>query len=115
MRYKIRELDGPLLDAAVALAEGYELDCDGYNLSVRESGGAPSAWHPSTDWAQGGPIIERERIGVTWPEQSPALGYEWHANIAREDASFNCDGPTPLIAAMRAYCASKFGEEIDLP
>lgn len=24
-------------------------------------------------------------------------------------------GPTPLIAAMRAYVASKFGDEVELP
>jgi hypothetical protein len=25
------------------------------------------------------------------------------------------DGPTPLIAAMRCYVASKLGDEIDIP
>jgi hypothetical protein len=26
---------------------------------------APLEYSPSTDWAQGGPIIEREKIGLT--------------------------------------------------
>ncbi|MNW06473.1 hypothetical protein D3C71_2028910 [compost metagenome] len=31
--------------------------------------------------------------------------------------SFRCggDGPTPLIAAMRCYVASRVGDEVDLP
>jgi hypothetical protein len=24
-------------------------------------------------------------------------------------------GPTPLVAAMRCYCASKLGDEVDVP
>lgn len=63
-------------------------------------------WRPSRAWEHGGPIIERERIEL------------------RNDASggWNCmgngcygDGPTPLIAAMRAYVASKVGAEVELP
>ena len=62
MKHKVSELEGALLDAAVAKAEGYELDSDGDNRTVRDNGGAPSRWRPSTDWTQGGPIIEREEI-----------------------------------------------------
>ena len=63
----------------------------------------------STSWAQGGPIIEREGIrlhrshtGAWWagPESDP------HRPVS---------GPTPLIAAMRCYVASKMGDTIDIP
>lgn len=34
-----------------------------------------------------------------------------HDGIAVDDA----EGPTPLIAAMRCYVASKLGDEVDIP
>ena len=60
----------------------------------------------STDWAYGGPIIEREiktleRDGDGW--------------FARTQQGFTALGATPLEAAMRCYVASKLGNEIDIP
>lgn len=73
------------------------------------TGKKPPAY--STDWAQGGSIIEREGIStwvfddVTWKAQNPfASGV---------DQVF--EGPTPLIAAMRCFIASKLGDEVDVP
>ena len=60
-----------------------------------------------TDWAQGGPIIEREKIETYW---HTALDM-W---AARHDGNLRY-GPTPLIAAMRCYVASKLGDEVDVP
>ena len=65
-------------------------------------------YEPATDWAQGGPIIEREMIELV--PRSPAL---WDA-MYREQHIPN-DGPTPLIAAMRCYVASKLGDTVDVP
>jgi len=68
----------------------------------------------STDWSFGGPIIEREKIRLncgdgTW---GVAEGV-WEAAHPRNIyVSF---GPTPLIAAMRCYVASKLGDEVDIP
>jgi hypothetical protein len=31
------------------------------------------------------------------------------------DMQWICRGPTPLIAAMRCYVASKMGDEVDVP
>jgi hypothetical protein len=68
----------------------------------------------STDWAQGGPIIEREKIRLTY-----AYGLqEWEAFKTMEsNTMFDFDelGPTPLIAAMRCYVASKLGDEVEIP
>ena len=75
---------------------------------------------PSTDWAHGGPIIEREGIAVDvvlagWTIDS------WVAALVHEDKEFDGVaraeeyGPTPLIAAMRCYVASKFGDEVEIP
>ena len=68
-----------------------------------------SAYAPSTDWSQGGPIIEREKITV----QPVVLPDGWMARTQKDNGVY--EGPTPLIAAMRCYCASKLGDEVDVP
>ena len=75
--------------------------------------------HPSTDWSQGGPIIERERINFTRQlSTSPCPGM-WLAYTCDEvdDTRWGFDGmgSTHLIAAMRCYVASKLGDEIEVP
>lgn len=95
---KTSELTGAALDWAVARCEGREWNTYAANE------------HPSTDWAQGGPIIEREWIDLhcvndsLWEAECPAVG-----GLAMQN------GPTPLIAAMRCYVASKMGDEVDVP
>lgn len=69
-------------------------------------------YDPSTNWAQGGPIIEREGIALH-------LGQDglWWARIPPENLTpqILTSAPTPLIAAMRCYVASKLGDEVDVP
>ena len=101
---KTQDLTGAALDWAVA-------KCEGLEVSV-----AHEDWHwYSTDWAQGGPIIEREGMGVwmyQWNEQGePEAG--WYAET--KDGDHVKTGTTPLVAAMRCYVASKLGDEVDLP
>ena len=65
-------------------------------------------YEPATDWSQGGPIIEREMIELV--PQSPAL---WEAMYRNQHIPH--DGPTPLIAAMRCFVASRLRDEIEIP
>jgi hypothetical protein len=105
MPMKTSELTGDALDWAVAKCEGVLMR---WERSTHDE--APLEYSPSTDWAQGGPIIEREGISLFRHEAPPALNcgeYYWKAN--------NTHGPTPLIAAMRGYVTSKLGDEIKLP
>lgn len=100
---KTSELTGAALDWAVAQCEGIGAEIDQYVLVDGEY------FVPSEDWAQGGPIIERERI--TWNGQSARIckyfgGHTWQ--------NFEEFGPSPLIAAMRCYVASKLGDEIEI-
>jgi hypothetical protein len=67
---------------------------------------------PSTDWAQGGPIIEREKIGLHCGDGT------WGVDVGIWEASHSrClhikRGPTPLIAAMRCYVASKWAMRLN--
>jgi hypothetical protein len=68
------------------------------------------AFSPTTNWAQGGPIIEREFIDLAYQFAF------WRAWSATEDPrATSVSGPTPLIAAMRCYVTSKLGEEVEVP
>ena len=97
---KTNELTGHFLNVAVALAMGHKppFGIDGF--------------FPSTDWSQGGPIIEREKIGIVPSDDDANV---WIGSMLEPEWKFNRTGPTPLIAAMRCYVASKMGEEINIP
>jgi hypothetical protein len=129
---KTSELTGAALDWAVAMAEGDKV--------YRPRLGRPSDWdkeaylkdgsddrwvvrvqnpkvahfvdwtyNPSGGWWEGGPIIEREKLDVF------CSGQIWDASTGDRGNNSVQSGPTPLIAAMRCYVASKLGDEIDLP
>lgn len=117
---KVAELQGPLLDYWVARAEGYDPDQEQVILHI--DGTCRIAWHegddpdsrysPSTNWMWGGPIIERSLISVLYyPVDSISQPGYWTAFIRPSDDK-GFDAKTPLLAAMRAYVTSKFGEEV---
>lgn len=68
----------------------------------------------STDWSQGGPIIEREG-GTLWSTNASGWRYKWPYNHANDIEGPSMIGPTPLIAAMRCYVASKLGDTVEVP
>ena len=104
MKIKTSELSGDALDWAVGKCRGITLELHGV---------VPY----STDWAHGGSVIEQEKIGVWWAthyvdDDGQEYGNHWYAETAEGLVG---DGPTPLIAAMRCYVASKLGEEVEVP
>jgi hypothetical protein len=105
---KTSELTDAALDWAVAKCEG---KCEGDFAWYYDR---RNTFKYSTDWAQGGPIIEREYIQLT-------IDLAWEAHIVCEDKKFGvverfgCTGPTPLIAAMRCFVASRLGDEVEVP
>ena len=99
---KTNELTGPALDWAVAQCEGFDY-FNHQNLAHITT--SAHSWQPSEKWSQGGPIIEREKIATAW---HITRWVAWRGVIEHP-------GPTPLIAAMRAYVASKMGDEVDVP
>src|SRR5574337_1442837 len=74
MKIKTSELSGAALDWAVAKCEGDELAA--LNIQFPEQAKHYRRVSPSSDWAQGGPIIEREGIGL-----NRGAGSRWMANI----------------------------------
>ena len=106
---KTADLTGTALDWAVSQAAKVEVQIVDGGLINKSDG---DWWQPSADWAQGGAIIEREKIAITgtnfhWWECDSG----WYAHIGDRYSH----GDTPLIAAMRCYVASKLGDEIELP
>lgn len=92
MKVKTSELTGEALDWATSAAQG------------------DSDIHPySTNWEYGGPIIERE--GICLHRYKDGSG--WSATYSAQDPESYA--PTPLIAAMRCYVASKLGDEVEIP
>lgn len=142
MRYKTYELEGALLDAAVYVALGghvsafapcqqtfnssfdgnepeYEIHLEwDETLAVMEDGMGLNLFY-STDWTDGGPLIEREKIAIfvdsttgEWGAEMRSAAEHWiDTSIGTADGC----GPTPLIAAMRAFVASKLGDDVELP
>ena len=145
---KTSDLIGPALDWAVAKCEDFDtrnnyrvwitqedgqitFDCfaDDWEHAYEQARDAYPDDHiaaaepletytPSTDWAQGGPIIEREKICTSTEHGDP-----WRARLSRAALTFDgraysyhhAEGPTPLIAAMRCYVASTLGDEVEIP
>ena len=118
---KTNELTGAALDWAVAKCEGWEAvtvtDNDGAHLWMQKGDEYrdPKKYRPSTNWMQGGPIIEREGITTICWNKNPD---QWHARRWLEldgPASTVFKASTPLIAAMRCYVASKLGDDVEIP
>jgi hypothetical protein len=116
------------LDWAVAKCEG------GYDLQLCSTYGTKTVWQYtmkdeeeperidkfyladtpySTDWALGGPIIERE--GISLIRQRPGRWVSEYSNGCDRIDQARQHGPTPLIAAMRCFCLANLGDEVDVP
>lgn len=119
---KVSEVVGDTLDWLVAKCEGHESRCawmlekEGYIAwqNYEQAWGNPIPPY-STDWAVGGPIIEREKVQLQTSEG------EWVASTPKaveiggyRTYCFTSD-PTLLIAAMRCYVASKLGNTVEVP
>lgn len=106
-----RELTGVALDWAVAKCEEIldqiELEIVNGEFALHVPNLCCS-YEPSICWTQAGPIIECKQIGLDY-----AGAHKWIAWFGLDIESVL--GPTPLIAAMRCYVASKLGDEIEIP
>jgi len=99
---------------------GAELDywaarADDKNPVLGTQSGAPvclvdaNPYAPSSDWRQGGPLIDRKKIMIAWNTD------HWFSGVCarlRGDKARICKGPTVLIAAMRALVQARFGDAV---
>jgi hypothetical protein len=114
MKVTTNELQGAALDWAVAKCEGIE---------VRQVEGVlvdplGLQFSPSIDWSYGGMVIEREGIAIDCIRCNGNIDGWQAANMVADDENWDANvqyGPTPLIAAMRCYVASKLGDEVEVP
>lgn len=135
MKIKTSELIGPALDWAVAIALGgtnlqfntvgtWWITINGKDHPLDSGWSAVPNFSPSTDWAQGGPIIDEEDI--QWCKLNGQIeawsgfnyiewGQDWDSPIRMGEGSGFGTGPTILIAALRCYVASKLGDEVEVP
>jgi len=119
---KATELIGSALDWAVAKALGwvsYPTDSieqgDTWHMNPGTAPFGPvmkvADWRPSTDWSQGGPLIEKYRMHIC-PIVYDGMGMTqcWIDG---------CDNrfidSTPLIAAMRCLVDAKLGDTVQIP
>lgn len=113
------ELIGAALDWAVAKAcnafVALELGGRLMDMSDISQFGARPTYSPSTDWSQGGPLIEKfkitvgsdwdgERLVSVWAYCGPAFE-GWPVVTAQEY----------LVAACRAIVAANLGDEVQIP
>ena len=108
---KTSELSGAVLDWAVAKCEGFTPFSDTVAWVIELDGLYVGLPKYSTDWREGGAIIEREKIRLdcAW---NPG---PWKGCCKIDGVTAWMEGDTPLIAAMRCYVASKLGDEVELP
>ena len=141
---KVSELEGAELDYWVAKAEGYEGPCDAWVYSNLGSAGGPVLMNNgcshkkcysketvesihgkiggcpefSSDWSQGGPIIDRENIDLYVDKNfgPSAIAHNISDKVKNDRGDGRSliikRGATKLIAAMRARVASKYGDEV---
>lgn len=136
---QVSEAVDDTLDWLVAKCEEHESRCawmlekEGYIAwqSYEQAWGNPIPKY-STDWSQGGPIIDENGIGLLFDSGSACCKPSWFATPDDQstttsyegeyfDPAFMVDeasgvrGPTPLIAAMRCYCCTKLGNTVEVP
>lgn len=116
---KTSELTGAALDWAVAKCE-QPVYSDKALIQALAAGSNGigiewDAFSPSTNWAQGGPIIERENLCIDIDFNASGVWLSWIKRNYDDEPRYMVSGTTPLIAAMRCYVASKLGDNVELP
>ncbi|MDR9839404.1 phage protein NinX family protein [Herbaspirillum huttiense] len=96
---KTAELEGTRLNYWVARADDFDHAGADFVQHVHDA---------AQEWYYGGPLIERERIAILPQFEDGKVS--WRATNDKVHRAY--DGPTPLIAAMRAFVASRFGDEV---
>lgn len=109
---QVVNLKGQLLDYWVGRANGNDPHVlpgsENKRLVINDSSAQYGfrLYEPTRDWAIAGPIIEVEKISIVWS------GNSWTARKSEGVQSSSTSDESPLIAAMRCFVASKFGDTV---
>jgi hypothetical protein len=125
---KVSELIGPALDWSVAVADGVQPTlwdvCCGNGVSNGNPNEPPECccnpivevaigfgkWKPSTDWSQGGPLIDKHQIAVR-----PVDGEWWCAHLEESATLPRSYGRGALVAICLAIVAANLGDTVSVP
>lgn len=122
---KNAELVGPALNWAVAKAEGLDFEPCFYRhgkkwlIHVVRDGYNPERkvyeFSPSTDWSQGGPLVDKYSIEL-WPTRHGGNRAElWIDKVDGGADRGVAVGETCLIAICRAIIMAKLGPVVEVP
>lgn len=126
MLIKTSALTGKALDWAVAIADKrnpiiHKIQCGSPGSPFKYKGyvaipcGNGDCWtyEPTVKWELAGPVIQNECISTVW---GPGLKeHEWRAETPTGMNDQSETGPTPIIAALRCFVASKLGGDVEIP
>lgn len=129
---KTSELTGYALDWAVAKAIGYEcgrlqgrngtFGCNAhrgvqYVIGILRGSSLVEElnarfWRPTTDWAQGGPLLDKYNVSIEHIECRD--GEIWIGGMATFDGTAKA-ADAPLVAICRTIVAGKLGDVVRVP
>lgn len=101
----VKDLSGAALDWAVGKAENYKPE----NWKLHDG---KFGFSPSSDWSQGGPLIDKHQINLHRPQHSMDC---WAAWVTIGEKDFIQGGPQPLLAVCRVVVASVLGDIVKVP
>lgn len=118
MKIKASELIGAQLDWAVAQASDFKVriissDNPDGRWQIQKPWMNSGPFWPSQDWSQGGPLIDKHNVFLGASLGAPLAICRVATDRGMRES--HCEGPTKLIAAMRAIVAAKLGDEIEVP
>jgi len=102
---KTSELDERSLDLYV-----WRIECADYKKFKQSR---PDDYSPSTNWQQGGPLIEKYHITIGWNRKEDYWVADRHPPPGITYRKIIYIGKTPLIAAMRCIVASEYGDKVE--
>jgi len=109
MKFQTSKLTGIALDWAVLQAERSPFSSLSGFKRYHRSGGA----NYSTSWAQGGPLVERQKICVSIASAGVWVACSRYNHL--DEPRCMVAGATALEAAMRCYVTQTLGPGIELP
>ena len=122
---RVSNLVGVALDWAVTKAAGLEDTAKLLFPAIIDERNQPcmvthswSAWSPSTDWSQGGPLYDKYLGNSTHSPYHAGSDICYSAGVGSDNPAVShvwCHGPTALVSFCRSLVLSKLGDTVQVP